>query len=154
MSKKKTTYSEIIKKSDYLKCGIPDALSLEGGDLNYFTSERNYLSILDYKGHKIATLYGRFISLTDAKSVDKIEDVLHNFGPSTVIKVKQARVLENLGICKVLEGNMEKPTCGHKAELPVKVEADGKVLCPKCFIKQNPNAVIGRNCKLIYNVPF
>lgn len=147
-------YSEIIPKSQLESCGIPEVMGLTGGDLYSFLNEKYFYTLLNYKGKSIATLYGRFVFLKDEKSVNELDEVLLDFGPDKVIKHDAAKKLERLGLCKIVVDSSVKTTCGHKAELPVSIKSTGELLCPKCFNKKSPNVMIGRDCILVYVLPF
>lgn len=146
-------HSTVITEEDYLNSDVLKVLDLQGSDLFYYTNPKCYSCVIEYKGHKMALLYGKFVNLRNPNDIKIFEDCLSGFGPDSVVKHKTAQVLKKLGLCLITTDSV-KTTCGHKAELPVVLSHSNEILCPKCYLENNDNFIIGKNSHLLYVLPF
>lgn len=143
----------IIPKEQALNNRMVSLFKIPNEDLEYFSRESSYSYLLKEGNTELIFVYGKPL-VVNKSQFKKVWDVLRVFGPYSLVRDKEAKVLEKAKVCKTHYGEEIKCSCGNKSELLITVPSEEKILCPICFNKSNEAYIIGENCFLFYQLPF
>lgn len=143
----------IIPKEQALANRMISLFKIPNEELEYFTRETSYSYLLKEGNTELIFIYGKPV-LVNKSQFKKVWDLLRIFGPNSLVRDKDAKVLEKAKICKTNYGSEVKCSCGNKAELLISIPSEDKILCPVCFNKSDTAYIIGDNCFLYYQLPF